>query len=104
MTQAEIDAWTDAYSKETTEKSAAEIEARGKVLIEKEDAAADARDKVFAAQIHHALNEERMKQCTQMTDTPAVDWDAVAKLRGITVSINDCVEASAELAAEGRIK
>jgi hypothetical protein len=63
-------------------------------------AAAKAPDAAYCAGVHHALNTEIMKQCNKMADTPGIDWDAVAAFRGITVSLNDCVKASAELAAE----
>jgi len=64
------------------------------------EAAIAASQAAYNARLHHALNTEIMKQCNRMADTPGIDWDAVAKLRGITVSLNDCVKASAELAAE----
>lgn len=47
------------------------------------EAATKAREEAFRAHAHHVLNEEIMKQCNRMTDTPGVDWDAVAKLRRI---------------------
>jgi hypothetical protein len=58
------------------------------------------RSAAIAAKVHHALNSEIMAQCNRMVDTPAIDWAQVAALRGVTVSINDCVKASAGLAAE----
>lgn len=44
------------------------------------------------ARLHHALNEEIMKQCNRMADMPGTDWQAVATLRGVTVTIDDCVK------------
>jgi hypothetical protein len=67
--------------------------AQAQAAIADREAAADAR-------FHHAKNTEIMKQCGQMMDTPAVDWREVAALRGVTVTMDDCVKASAGLAAE----
>ena len=61
---------------------------------------AEIRPSPYAARLHHAKNEEIMKQCNRMTDAPAIDWQQVAALRGVTVSLDDCVKASAGLAAE----
>jgi hypothetical protein len=63
---------------------------------------AETRPSPYVARLHHAKNEEIMKQCNRMTDTPGVDWAAVAALRHITVTMDDCVRASAGLAAEFR--
>ena len=54
----------------------------------------------YTAKLHHAKNAEIMKQCDRMTDTPGVDWAEVAALRGVTVTLDGCVKASAGLAAE----
>jgi hypothetical protein len=48
----------------------------------------------------HAKNEAIMTQCEGMSDTTAADWQIVPVQRGITVSLDDCVKASAALAAE----
>jgi len=66
------------------------------------EAAIAASQAAYNAKLHHALNTEIMQQCNRMTDVTGIDWWKVAKLRGITVSIDDCAKASAELAAELR--
>jgi hypothetical protein len=60
----------------------------------------ETRPNQYAAKLHHAKNEEIMKHCNRMTDTPGIDWTEVAALRGVTVTMDDCVKASAGLAAE----
>ena len=129
MTQAQIDAWYAEDAKKHAAEMHAKAEPNKKNCMRelgdfksfwvwygppsKEDcrpfvtesiaaaeAAAKAREEAFRAHVHQVLNEEIMKQCNRMADVPGVDWDAVAKLRGVTVSGNDCAKASAELAAE----
>jgi hypothetical protein len=99
MTQAQIDAW---YVEEGKRLQASVEATAKKAAVELKDAAdgAEARQKAFNARLHHVKNEEIMKQCNQMADTPGIDWKEVATLRGITVSLNDCANAAAGLAAE----
>jgi hypothetical protein len=84
-------------SEEDCRPFAAESIAAAKAAVQARRDALDARAR---AHIHHTLNEEIMKQCNRMADTPGTDWQKVAAFRGITVSLDDCVKASAELAAE----
>jgi hypothetical protein len=77
-------------SEEACKPFAAQIEAANK----KAELAADGK-------LHHTKYLEIMKQCNRMADVPGIDWSAVAAFRGVTVSIRDCADASAALAAEG---
>ncbi len=52
------------------------------------------------AMSEHDMNEEIMTQCAMLSDATGLQWDRVARLRGLTVTLDDCVKASAALAKE----
>jgi hypothetical protein len=52
------------------------------------------------ARINHAVNKEIATQCTRMADVPGASWKAISALRGIAVSLDDCVKAATALSIE----
>jgi hypothetical protein len=52
------------------------------------------------AMSENAMNEEIMAQCAMLSDATGLQWDQVARMRGLTVKLDDCVKASAALAKE----
>ena len=81
MSKAQI----DAYFLEEGKKVAAEVAAGAKK--------ADAENE-------RARNDAIMAQCNKMADTPLIRWPIVEPLRGLTVGIDDCINASAAIAKE----
>jgi hypothetical protein len=52
------------------------------------------------ARINHAVNQEIAAQCARMADVAAINWTAISALRGIAVSLDDCVKAATALSIE----
>ena len=52
------------------------------------------------ARINHAVNKEIARQCARMADVPGASWKEISALRGIAVTIDDCVKAATALSIE----
>ncbi|MDQ6868822.1 MAG: hypothetical protein M3178_10615 [Pseudomonadota bacterium] len=52
------------------------------------------------ARANHAVNQEIDAQCARMADVAAINWTAISALRGIRVTLNDCVKAATALSIE----
>jgi hypothetical protein len=55
---------------------------------------------ILDARKNHAVNKETSTQCARMADVPGASWKAVSALRGIAVSLDDCVKAATALSIE----
>ena len=55
---------------------------------------------ILDARKNHAVNKEISTQCARMADVPGANWKAVSALRGIAVSLDDCVKAATALSIE----
>jgi hypothetical protein len=57
-------------------------------------------DEAIAQDVVHRMNEAIMDECNMASDVKGADFDRVAKERHLSVTLDDCVKASAALAKD----